>query len=78
MPKGHYHRTKPTGFLHPQRSHEVTVDGIGIVYRGRNKRDAEREFARWSGFAERPIGRASGKIVVHTTDGKITNEHKPN
>lgn len=77
MGRGIYQRTRPTGFLKPWHIHTVSVDGIGTIYQGRNKRSAERAFVAWSHFSERPIGRASGKRVVHTIDSQITNIHEP-
>jgi len=74
MPRGVYQRTKPTGFLHPQNEHVVHVIGIGSVYQGRNAREAHRAFARWVKFAGEPIGRASGKTVVHMINGRITKK----
>lgn len=71
MPKGVYLRTRPTGFLHAQLTHIVSVDTIGEVYRGRNKREAQFAVKRWTKFSNHTIGRASGKRVTHSIDGKL-------
>lgn len=63
------------GFLYPVHQHVVTAQTIGSVHEGRNKREAERAFRRWSKFAAAPVGRAAGKKVTHLTDNKITNEN---
>lgn len=55
-----------TGFLFAGDMRTVSVKTIGTVYEGRNKRDAEREFRRWTKLAKEPIGRAAGKSVMHT------------
>lgn len=58
-------------FLWPVRKHKVVVDTIGTVYEGHNAREARRTFKRWQKFSAAPVGRASGKRVIHTKDGKI-------
>jgi hypothetical protein len=66
MGRGIYIRTKPHGFLHPQHIHTVSVEGIGTIYTGHNKRDAEFAVKRWQKFSEASVGRAAGKAVIHT------------
>lgn len=66
MGKGIYQRTKPTGFLHPQIERRVHVGRVGVVYLGRNARDAERARLRWEKLASEPLGRASGQKVTIT------------
>lgn len=75
MPRGIYKRSKPTGFLHPWNEHVVTVERLGMVYRGRNKREARRAFIRWANLSRSDHGRASGRHVMHTVNGEAVDIH---
>ena len=57
-----------TGFLVPGDLHTVEVESIGVVYKGRNKRDAERSLRAWQKLSQQPIGRAAGKAVNHSIE----------
>lgn len=61
-----------TGFLKAGDQHTVSVQGIGVVYTGRNKRDADRAEHRWTKLSRDAGGRAFGKAVIH-----ITNKPNP-
>lgn len=61
-----------TAFLKAGDQHTVTVQSIGVVYTGRNKRDALRAVHRWTKLSRDAGGRAFGKAVIH-----ITNKPNP-
>lgn len=54
-----------TGFLKPGDQHTVSVSGMGVVYSGRNRREADRTAHRWTKLSKQSIGRAAGKAVTH-------------
>lgn len=58
-----------------RRFYEVVVGNVGTVYRGSNRRHAEREFRDYVHQSKHAMGRADGESVTIFADGEVVREY---